>query len=688
MAGERAVTTFFVDENINDADQNLDALLSGVKWDTSSSNLLTYSFIDSANDIGFNPGVTFANAFNSNQRSATADALSLFSDVADLRFEEIGDDPGENNANGTLRFADFNGLDTAFGFFPNSFESGGDTAFRDGLFENPELGDYAFLTIAHEIGHAVGLRHGHEDDGPGSLTDEFNSMEYSILTYHSFIGHNLEPNFYTNREGHYAQTLMILDIAAVQFLYGANWNQESGNTTYGVNPLTGEFLINGVGQGAPSEDVTFRSIWDGNGTDTYDFANHSNDLLVDLAPGGFVDLDVGGNDLRANLNAGWRPDGTFGGLAFAEFASGHIYNALQFEGDVRSLIENANGGTGNDVLNGNAANNTLAGNAGDDALYGNDGNDLLFGAIGDDSLFGGANDDELAGQSGNDLLVGGSGFDRLLGGGGNDILRGGNAADTLAGGSGFDTLEGGGGDDILGGGGNHDDLDGGDGADILKGGAGFDTLTGGDGDDLLNGGNGVDTLVGGQGADTLEGGNGADLLRGGNNHDQLSGDDGDDRLEGGNGFDTLIGGAGDDRLFGDGGTDTLSGGSGEDTLSGGNGDDMLRGGGDNDTLAGGLGDDTLDGGTGDDLLIGGTGSDIFVFTDNSGDDIIRDFDAFDIRERLDFSNVSSINALSDVLGAGGAATAVSGGVAIDLGASSIFLEGVALGDLDRTDFIF
>jgi Ca2+-binding RTX toxin-like protein len=88
-----------------------------------------------------------------------------------------------------------------------------------------------------------------------------------------------------------------------------------------------------------------------------------------LTPGGWVDLDRFGNFQRANLGGG-----TGGGL-HSGHARAHIYNAIQFGGDGRSLIENAIGGTGNDVLVGNSANNILNGGAGADNMAGGLGDD-------------------------------------------------------------------------------------------------------------------------------------------------------------------------------------------------------------------------------------------------------------------------------------------------------------------------
>ena len=70
-----------------------------------------------------------------------------------------------------------------------------------------------------------------------------------------------------------------------------------------------------------------------------------------------------------------------------------IFNALLFNGDLRSLIENAKGGSGNDTILGNQGKNTLTGNGGNDTLKGAAGNDKLNGGTGDDTLTGGKGSD-------------------------------------------------------------------------------------------------------------------------------------------------------------------------------------------------------------------------------------------------------------------------------------------------------
>jgi serralysin len=230
-------------------------------------------------------------------------------------------------------------------------------------------------------------------------------------------------------------------------------------------------FVNGVGQGKPFSNRIFRTIWDGNGTDTYDFSNYTTSLSVDLNPGGWTDLDRFGNFQRANLGGG------SGGDLHPGHARAHVFNAIQFNYDPRSLIENAIGGSGNDILTGNVANNTLEGKRGNDTCNGGEGNDTING------------------MEGNDNINGGGGNDNINGGGGNDIIIGEDGDDTINGGEDNDTINGGGGNDTINEGGGDDTINGGDGNDTINGGGGNDTINGGGGADLLTGSDGSDTFV-------------------------------------------------------------------------------------------------------------------------------------------------------------------------------------------------
>jgi Ca2+-binding RTX toxin-like protein len=171
---------------------------------------------------------------------------------------------------------------------------------------------------------------------------------------------------------------MMLDIAGLQHLYGADFTTNSGDTTYTFSETTGEMFVDGVGQGTPGDGAggdsnrVFLTIWDGDGTDTYDFSNYATDQLIDLAPGRWSLMD--------SAQAAYLGDGVY--------ARGSVFNALVFQDDERSLIENAVGGEGSDTISGNQAANRLDGHGGADLVIGQGGDDDLRGDDGDDTLYG------------------------------------------------------------------------------------------------------------------------------------------------------------------------------------------------------------------------------------------------------------------------------------------------------------
>ena len=222
----------------------------------------------------------------------------------------------------------------------------------------------------------------------------------------------------------YSQTLMMYDIAAIQYMYGADFTTNGGDTAYTFSLTTGEMFVNGVSEGTPSGNRIFRTLWDGGGVDTYNLSNFATDLQIDLAPGHSSNFHSGQLALLSQANN--------------IFASGNLYNALQYGSDVRSLIENAVGGSGNDFISGNSANNKLTGGSGNDTLNGLAGKDSLIGGNGDDELSGGTGDDTLTGDYGNDTLRGDEGNDTLNGGAGNDKIVGGIGNDQLYSGIGND----------------------------------------------------------------------------------------------------------------------------------------------------------------------------------------------------------------------------------------------------------
>ncbi|ELU05900.1 hypothetical protein CAPTEDRAFT_185034, partial [Capitella teleta] len=386
---------------------------------------------------------------------------------------------------------------------------------------------------------------------------------------------------------------------------------------------TASSLLSGSDTLTSIENVTAGSGNDtlyGNSADNQLLGGAGDDTLRGL--GGSNTLNGGeGNETRGDTVD---YSGSTGVVTVA--LDGSLTNTNGIDSGIDTLIdiENATGGSNNDILVGNADNNILSGNAGDDTISGGAGDDTFYGeteSAGTNPPSQGSDTVTYSQATGNVTVDLGSqlatddgfgdrdflyGIENVTGGSGNDDITGDVFDNELKGEGGNDTLAGRAGDDTLDGGtGTNDYADYGDASnavtvDLAAGRAsndgdggedtlvGIESVTGSRGDDDIRGSAEANTLEGGDGNDLLYGAAGDDILDGGANTDTAS------YLGYGRGVIATLVDGGDGSATDAGGTETdtlrnienLTGTSGYgDTLTGNSADNVLTGDGGNDTLS-------------------------------------------------------------------------------------------------------
>jgi hypothetical protein len=307
-----------------------------------SAATVTYGFMTTSS-FATSDGETGFKAMTDAQKQTVRDVLALYSAFANINFTEVSDPNaaliryGTSNESGVssgVTYSDWSfggALSVADVYINNTASSSSGTASSDSMYP----GGFGYETLIHETGHALGLKHpGNYDSTSGSGTPPYipgawDNVEYSIMSYLDNPGYDVS-----------AQTPALLDVAAIQYLYGARSSTSSQTLSFSAS---GEFK---------------QSALAGSGAVTLDFSNQTTDNIISATPGTFSSI-------------GLKDDGTHA----------HDNLALPFGINVKTVV----GGSGNDYF--------LGGNAG--MLYGGSGDDTFAGCATQVAVNGGGGTDKL-----------------------------------------------------------------------------------------------------------------------------------------------------------------------------------------------------------------------------------------------------------------------------------------------------
>lgn len=352
----------------------VDALTNGTYWVLGPDRTITWALADQpAPDWKWSP------AGATRMEAAMGQVLAEYASVANVRFQFVGWFPDLRSAPADVVLSatvmpQVYGMGTsayAWAYFPNEPMTDAQIAARWGSqlaypnasgdlvldFANGEMfnssfqpGSNGFFAMIHEMGHALGLKHPHDNGGtPGRPTfqqigiDPADTQQLTVMSYDpaTSLAYWLQQ-FGVPANAGYPQTLMPLDVLALQSLYGPNTTTRAGDTVYQ--------LFN---------DDAIATYWDAGGIDTLSAANSGFGWHIASVASSSAD----------NLVLATPYDST-------ALTGKFFFNVERFEGSQFA-----------DKIDGTAAGNAIAGLAGPDWVRGGGGNDAIDGGAGIDSAF-------------------------------------------------------------------------------------------------------------------------------------------------------------------------------------------------------------------------------------------------------------------------------------------------------------
>lgn len=254
--------------------QVVDALLGRDHWTTGIPGTLqiSYSFVRAGSRFDdTSEEAEWAIALPDWVMDMVRQCIELYEHYVDIDFVEVQETSSQC---GVIRFAGLEGSSpdmAAYAYMPSTGPWGGDVfIYEDQLTE--AAADYLLSTILHEIGHALGLKHPFEAESYNSvvLSKDLDQISLTLMSYTDIP--DLPDEFLLN----YPETLMPLDVIALQYLYGSS-QSSLGQDIYDLSS---------------EEFGGFYALFDSGGVDTLDVSRVSQGVTLSLVPSVWSDIGV------------------------------------------------------------------------------------------------------------------------------------------------------------------------------------------------------------------------------------------------------------------------------------------------------------------------------------------------------------------------------------------------------------
>jgi hypothetical protein len=295
--------------------------------------------------------------------------ISLTTDDGDIRINQLATDTGVGS----------------FAYYPDGSARGGDIFFSSNRVDDNtynQAGQSGSFTINHELGHALGLKHSFEGTSRLPFTEE--NTSFSIMSYTWYKSLELDFSAIANGISYTSSrilpsTFMIDDVAALQYMYGADTSTRTDNTSYTYG-----------------DKKFYETIWDAGGTDLIDLSQTTYANKINLNQGTQSDINVHTIATQRTEIIQEMQDAGMQSTSITNYINTVVNKeaANLYTGEralsiaYGAVIENAIGGSASDIFYDNLVDNVLDGGAGNDSFYiGKGGFDHILGGEGSDTVY-------------------------------------------------------------------------------------------------------------------------------------------------------------------------------------------------------------------------------------------------------------------------------------------------------------